>query len=427
MLQVAQQQQVALRPLAILLALAAGVWLPLRMVVFHDFVWLDPAVDLLLFVYGAASIALRRGDGDEARRKHWYRPDGPALPMFVDALLAFPAVSLLMAYGIHASWLLLFKLVILRRLLDIRTMVDGMEMVHPVAARLAPLAVILPLVVHCVACGWIALGSGTSGPDPDKFLEYARGVYWAITTLATVGYGDTSAKTIPQMAYAASTMMLGVGFFGYVLSNVASLLARLDAARIQQDELMDRVEAFMRYNRVPNDLRLKVRSYFRYLWDSHRGYNSGSVMSDLPRALRADVAQFLNADIIEKVPILKGADPDFVRDIVLELASRVAVPGEKLFNYGEEGDAMYFIQHGTIEIISGEGKLLASLKEGSFFGETALLTSKPRSAAAQAESYCDLFVLSRQAFEAVLARHPQFRTKFNVLYHTPVEPVKQAG
>ena len=38
------------------------------------------------------------------------------------------------------------------------------------------------------------------------------------------------------MIYAAATMMVGIGFFGYVLGNVTSLFARLDAAREQHLE-----------------------------------------------------------------------------------------------------------------------------------------------------------------------------------------------
>ena len=84
---------------------------------------------------------------------------------------------------------------------------------------------------------------------------------------------------------------------------------------------------------------------------------------------------------------------------------------------------MYFIHRGAIDIIGVDKSLLARLGEGSFFGEAALLTSKPRSAGAVSDSYCDLYILSRESFEKVLGKHPQLRTKFHQRYATQAELV----
>jgi len=61
-----------------------------------------------------------------------------------------------------------------------------------------------------------------------------------------VGYGDITAETKGQMIYASLTMLVGIGFFGYVLGNIASLLVRLDAAREAHLEILSRVDSFMR-------------------------------------------------------------------------------------------------------------------------------------------------------------------------------------
>ena len=151
-----------------------------------------------------------------------------------------------------------------------------------------------------------------------------------------------------------------------------------------------------------------MRAYYRYIWESRNGYDDSTVLSSLPTKLRAEVALHLNAEIIDKVPLLKGADQDCLQDIVLQLKPLVVVPGEKIFHVGEPGDSMYFIHRGPVEIVSAEGRTLATLQPGSFFGEMALLTTNPRTATAKAADYCDLFVLSRTAFESVLSRYPTF-------------------
>ncbi|MCX6130847.1 MAG: cyclic nucleotide-binding domain-containing protein [Proteobacteria bacterium] len=401
---------------ALSLAIFTGIWLPVRMVLFPTLNQLDIIIDLIVMAYASNLIRKRI----TTYRTHHHigirRSLGDLFfTVFGYLLVGLPLVSGFKIFAIDASFLFILKLLILKELVHIRSMADRLEIFHPVISRLIPLAFIMPILVHVIACGWIALGSGTSGTEPDKFLEYSRAAYWAITTLATVGYGDIAAKTVPQMAYAACTMTLGVGFFGFVLSNVASLLARIDAARIQQDEILDNVEGFMRYNQVPDELRGKVRSYYRYLFQNNYGFDN-KVMQNLPRSLRTEVAVFLNFPLIRKVPILSGADPEFVRDIVLELKPIVVVPGEKIFSCGDVGDSIYFILKGVVNIVSKDGKLLASLSDGQFFGETALLTSNPRSATALSVNYCDLYVLSREAFETVLAHHEDFRSRLQKNY-----------
>ncbi len=404
--------------LALLLAIVLGIWLPLRMVLFQSITMFDWAIDGVVMVYAFALIQKRvltfRSHQDKGIRRS---RSAIVLSVLGYLSIGLPLVSFFKLFSIEAGYLFILKLLILKQLFHIRTMADRLEIFHPVISRLIPLAFIMPILVHVIACGWMALGGGTAGLDPDKFVEYSQAAYWAITTLATVGYGDIAAKTVPQMAYAACTMTLGVGFFGFVLSNVASLLTRIDAARIQQDEILDTVEGFMRYNQVPDELRSKVRSYYRYLFENNYGFDS-KVMQNLPRSLRGEVAMFLNYPLIEKVPILKGAEPEIIQDIVLELKPVVIVPGEKIFSCGDEGDGMYFILKGVVNIVSKEDKLLASLTEGQFFGETALLTSNPRSANAFSVSYSDLYVLSRESFNKVLSQHEEFRSRFQKNYAT---------
>ena len=54
------------------------------------------------------------------------------------------------------------------------------------------------IVSHIVACGWIMLGSFDLS---DTVSTYTEALYWSITTLSTVGYGDRVPVTHNQMYY----------------------------------------------------------------------------------------------------------------------------------------------------------------------------------------------------------------------------------
>ena len=280
---------------------------------------------------------------------------------------------------------------------------------QPVVYRLLPLAIMMPILVHLTACGWIALGSGTAGPDSDKVFEYVKALYWSFSTLTTVGYGDISAKTAPQMLFASLTQVIGVGVFGFILSNVASLLSRLDAAREHHMDSRDKIETYMKSHQIPPNLRSKVRSFYHYLWTHHRGYSDHSLLEDLPYKMRSEMFLFINKSIIEKVAFLKGASSELLEDLMNEMKPVIFVPEERIFSAGADGHEMYFIHNGQVKIISRDGSVIATLSDGAFFGEMALVTDGKRSAHAKAVTYCDVYTLSKEAFQRVLNTHPDFR------------------
>lgn len=392
----------------IVLGSVAAIVVPLRFVTLPRLALVDVGLDAIFLSVGVRALAERL----RALPEHWRsgRRNTPyVLYALAELLLLFPFATAIHLSGSDLetkSWLL-FKLLSLPRVRYVRESIDSIEGLHPVFARLIPLTVVVPLIVHMCACGWILLGSGNT-PGGNWFEEYVRGIYWAITTLATVGYGDITAKTPLQMLYASLVMVLGVGFFGYVLSNVASLLARLDHAREQHMSNLDDVEAFMAASRVPIATRLRVRAYYKYLWESRKGVSSTAVLNHLPSNLHGEIALHLAAGIVQKVPLFRDAEVEFVEDVVRKLEPRVCVPSERLFHAGEPGEEMYFIQRGEVEIILPDGRSIVTLGAGSFFGEMALVLGSPRNATAIARSYGDLFVLRRDAFESVLRRYPDF-------------------
>lgn len=263
----------------------------------------------------------------------------------------------------------------------------------------------LALSGHWIACGWLAL-RGVSA-DLDQSTNYLRALYWCVTTLTTVGYGDITPSTKVEMLYAMLVMILGVGVYGYVIGNVAALLANIDPARVRHRELVDRVTAFMRYRRVPAGLQRRILDYYEYLWEKRLGYDESAAISELPPTLRTEVSLFLNRDILQKVPLFRGASDDFIKAIALEMRPAIFMPGDYIVRAGELGEEMFFISRGTVEVVSADDKVVyATLTTGDFFGEIALLLREPRTASVRAVDYCDLYVLNIAAFNRVLTRHP---------------------
>lgn len=377
-----------------------GVWLPLVIsgaeIAHHKTLAL--VIDLGLFGIGGAGVVLCWHEHSGWRR---------GLRVVRDLAIALPLWTLFNVDHAPSVWLWALKVLALFHLARLTSLSTRSDAIPPAAGRLLALAIILPLMVWWAATGWLVLGGDAETSDAE--LRSVRAVYWAITTMATVGYGDIVPKTIPQMFYACTIMITGVASFGYILSNIATLMLRLDAARQHQEEVRDRVEFFMQYHDVPPTLRQRVRGYFKYLWSNKGGYNDAEVFNSLPLGLRADLAMYLHRDLLAKVPLLQDASQDVLRDLVVVLRQIVYLPGNIICRKGTPGDEMYFIVRGEIEILDENDTLLARLHDGDFFGELALLTNQARNATARAVTFCDLYVLDRVTFDQVTRSHPHFR------------------
>ncbi len=288
------------------------------------------------------------------------------------------------------------------------------QLFHPSIMRLAFFLFWVLMLSHWIACGWLALGG--SGQSPAATERYLRSIYWTITTLTTVGYGDITPSGSAQTIFTMAVMLLGVAVYGYVIGNVASLLANIDVAKAAHQHRLEHVMVFMKNRNIPQILQKRVVDYFNYLWESGMGQDEFTILNELPPSLRLELTLHLNRRIIQKVPLFAGASDAFVRELVSGLRPVVFTPGDFIIRRGEVGEEMFFINRGKVEVLGPkERAVVATLSDGDFFGELALLSSRPRNASIRALDYCELYSLDKLTFDRVLDAFPEFRAHINVV------------
>ena len=81
--------------------------------------------------------------------------------------------------------------------------------------------------------------------------------------------------------------------------------------------------------------------------------------------------------------------------------------GHTFFSAGDEGDAMYVVLNGEVEIVIND-KIVETVRSGGIFGEMALIDNSPRSASARAKTPVEVATIDQTHFIALLATHPFF-------------------
>ena len=119
--------------------------------------------------------------------------------------------------------------------------------------------------------------------------------------------------------------------------------------------------------------------------------------------------KFLDISLLRDIELFKGLSDRALGEILPLTSTRTCKGGEYIFQEGEMGDGMYLILTGEVRIsknIPGVGEeALAFLKEGSFFGEMALVgDASPRSASAIAQGITEVAKLGRSDFLELIDR-----------------------
>lgn len=129
----------------------------------------------------------------------------------------------------------------------------------------------------------------------------------------------------------------------------------------------------------------------------------------LADAALADAGDEAALDLLD-MAMFRERKRQTMEDLRQCVETRVVPAGEWVFRQGDAGDEIFFVRKGSVRIqllVGGRTLHLASVGRADFFGEIAFLDGGCRSADAVAECACELFVLSRQRFDAVAQAHPR--------------------
>eukprot|EP01060_Flectonema_neradi_P039616 TRINITY_DN8796_c1_g1_i1.p1 TRINITY_DN8796_c1_g1~~TRINITY_DN8796_c1_g1_i1.p1 ORF type:complete len:520 (+),score=65.76 TRINITY_DN8796_c1_g1_i1:45-1604(+) len=234
--------------------------------------------------------------------------------------------------------------------------------------------------------------------------RYIRSLYWAFILMT--GYGNTIPIRTIETLYTILVTLVGLSVYVHVIGTVSSLVANLDATSEAHRTKMDTINDWMRYRRLPADIQHRVKAYYDYMWETRKGVDERTLLSDLPTYLRLELSEFVNKDIIQKVPLFKDVSKAFMNAVILHLQPRVVLKGAYICRVGDVGAEMFFISSGCVNVVAekdgGETTVLATLTDGCFFGEVALIYQTKRTATVVAHTTCELYILKKVHFEEVL-------------------------
>jgi hypothetical protein len=110
--------------------------------------------------------------------------------------------------------------------------------------------------------------------------------------------------------------------------------------------------------------------------------------------------------LLRSLPIFAPLSAPVLEQVASRLIPTEAALGSEIIRQGDPGDRFYVIEEGEV-VVSKNGRQVATLQQGDFFGEIALLREIPRTATVTAQTDTLLYALERDDFLEAVTGHPQ--------------------
>ena len=327
------------------------------------------------------------------------------LVLLVDIIACIPFDFIFWAIGLWGPGHII-KLVRMFRLIRVIKFLSIFENLNfiPRWIRIQIVFISVLVVVHILTCIWVRFNPPL---DHDLYTHYIKSLYWTVTTLTTVGYGDITPTSNAARIFTMIVMFFGVGVYGLVIGNISRIFAENARYKEQTREKFNEISLFMKHYHIPERLQNSVFNYYNHLFSKRLSDNDQQIISELPHALKQELQVYMNMKLIRNLPVFKNSSQACLKAIAAALEQQHYGPGDTIIRIGEVGGEMYIIGHGVVDVILKDGNTIAQLPEGQFFGEAALLKETTRNANVRASTYCDLYKLSKEDFLEIIEKYPE--------------------
>ncbi|XP_077339481.1 voltage-gated inwardly rectifying potassium channel KCNH3 [Lithobates pipiens] len=248
------------------------------------------------------------------------------------------------------------------------------------------------------------------GPSPRS--SYITSLYFALSSLTSVGFGNVSANTDTEKIFSICIMLIGALMHALVFGNVTAIIQRLYARRFLYHSRTRDLRDYIRIHGIPKPLKQRMLEYVQTTWAINNGIDTNELLHSLPDELRADIAMHLNKDLLQ-MPLFALASRGCLRSLSLNIKPSFCTPGEYLIRQGDALESLYCVCSGSMEVLK-DGVVLAILGKGDLIGcevscEDAGIKAN---ADVKALTYCDLQGISLKGLRDTLSLYPEYAHKF---------------
>jgi len=240
--------------------------------------------------------------------------------------------------------------------------------INPIVLKIAKLLITLVFIAHFFGCFFAFLTLKDDGDydneDYDSWWKadgesfdltnnkgkiYLSAIYWAFTTMTTVGYGDILPRTDSERVYATLIMILGATVFGYIVGSVGSIASNPHGVTAKERERQSMFNNYMEEQNLKPALRKLVKEQMAFNGEHNSVFDEVRIIKSFPINVRREMIMQSYAKVIDKI-ILFENDISLITNVMIYMKSSYYSAGQYILRNRDEGvSALMFLLDGIAE------------------------------------------------------------------------------
>ena len=216
--------------------------------------------------------------------------------------------------------------------------------------------------LHFCTCFFIFIGKNeiqgwilqNNLQDKTFFDIYIASLYYQMTTLTTVGYGDISATIGFEKIYGIFILIVGTCAYSFILTYISNYIKKNNEKFVDFEEKIKVLsEIQLDYPNLDKSLYDRIKRYLNYTKSEHK-LDLKFILESLPSSLQNNLIIEIYKPIIKNFQFFKSFEnSDFFVKIVTSLKPILSMKDDILIQEGDIIEDIIFIKKGvlTLEII----------------------------------------------------------------------------
>ena len=281
-------------------------------------------------------------------------------------------------------------------------------------------SILLMLLYSILLIVWSSAGWNALRPDELAIVS----LYWAITTLSTVGYGDVTPTDFNETCYALFVGAVGAVFTAAVVANVTSFFHATELTENNYEHKLNCVKRFMDRHKTPHDRAQSVSEYFDYIDREQDGLNEGVLLIDaIPDHISKNLLVHITQPMVGECEFFADCESGFIRKIMVSMEQLFFGALYDIMTNDVVADSMYFIKKGRVDLMAENTdkslRVIRKLDANDSFAEGCLVEHWEKNPfVAKTASECEVWVLKRTVFQKILAEFPRSRSLLGQIVST---------
>ena len=280
------------------------------------------------------------------------------------------------------------------------------------------------LFCHVMCCFWCILPRATVQydnwqrfykiEDTETFEKYLAGIYWIITTICTIGFGDIVPQNDLEISVTICVMSAGVFFYSYTISSMTSLIAASNFQNSRIEEYTNVLQGIATEYKLSKSFHKRLNEALVYNLKEKR-MDFSTLLNSLPPKMASKLKYRMNHKLLENNDFFKDKPSHFTQRILEFLMPYKVETNEFIYKEGSPCDEIYFLLSGEVVFVYDTNIIYESVVAGGYFGDAELFLCEERETTVKSTKRTKMLTLDRENLLNILKDYEKLKVDMIIM------------